>query len=187
MRRASKRDAVEPDIRRRAEALGFLWLENTASTKGRPDACLLRNGHTYWCEVKAPSEPFTRAQLEEFPRIIAHGVPVYVLERPEDVDRLLSGALRAWAPDSITATGRRGQGSRAKKPREFRPGYDRARATAELCSEDCCGLSHLPGRHGCHLHDPWPRMATVENSLLPAPRNGTSDSRSTHKRITRGT
>lgn len=149
--KAQRRDSNESPIRKRAEALGFLWLENTASTKGRPDACLLRNGHTYWCEVKKKGEPFTKAQLEEFPRLIAKGVPVYVLETPEDVDRLSMGILQAWAPSDVTTTVSRGRGSRAKKPREHRPGHSKAERVEDLCATDCCPRSRLPGLTMCAM------------------------------------
>lgn len=172
--RASKRDRNEPEIRRRAEALGFLWLENTASTKGRPDACLLCNGHTYWCEVKAPGESFTPAQVEEFPHLIAKGVPVYVLETPNDVVRLQQGALRPWAPSDVQVV-RSAKGRHTKK-RKYRPGYDRATRVADQCAMAHCATSRLPGEHWCATHEAAREMVTVENSLLPAPRTGTSAS-----------
>ena len=151
--RAQRRDKNEPSIRARAEALGFLWLENNASTKGRPDACLLRNGHTYWCEVKVPGEPYTKAQREEFPRLVAKGVPVYVLETPDDVVRLQQATLRPWAPSDVAAVVSRGRGSRARTPRAFRPGVDRARfGFAEWCEVEHCVTSRVSGSKRCLKH-----------------------------------
>jgi len=149
--RAQRRDRNEPEIRRRAEALGFLWLENNASTKGRPDACLLRNGETYWCEVKEPGASYTPAQVEEFPRLIAKGVPVYVLMTEHHVELLDMGALRPWSPsDAVVVRDAKG---RQKMKREHRPGYDRARTVDELCAMPECPVSCLPGRAGCVRHD----------------------------------
>lgn len=147
MRRASKRDANEKAIRQRAEALGFLWLENNASTKGRPDACLLRNGKTYWCEVKEPGASYTPAQVEEFPRLIAKGVPVYVLMILDDVRRLAAGTLRSWSPSDAEVV-RDGKG-RTKGKSAFRLGYSRARSVWETCNGDFCSTSRLPNRDVC--------------------------------------
>lgn len=152
MRRAFRKDNNEGAIRKRAETLGFLWLENTASTRGRPDACLLRNGQTYWCEVKQQGEPFTKAQVEEFPRLIAKGVPVYVLEQPDDVVRLQQGTLPAWAPSDVTTTFSRGRGGRAKSPRKHRPGHSKARCFAEACVMASCRTSRLPDDYFCANH-----------------------------------
>jgi len=151
MRRAFRKDSTEKAIRQRAEAMGFLWLENTATTKGRPDACLLRGGETFWCEVKTPNEPFTKAQLTEFPRIVAKGVPVYVLEHPDDVVHLMGGNLRPWAPSDATPTST-GRGSRAKKPRVHKPGVSRARRINEMCWCAGCVRSVVPGTLWCETH-----------------------------------
>lgn len=167
MRRASKRDRNEPEIRKRAEARGFLWLENNASTKGRPDACLLRNGHTYWCEVKVPGEPFTQEQMREFPRIVAMGVPVYVLECPEDVDSLGVGTLAAWTLESVKKVWSPAGG---RKKREHRPGYDRALSYSDMCTREGCVTSRLGPLLTCAKHVATREVATVENGLLPAPR-----------------
>lgn len=175
MRRASKRDRNEGPIRARAEALGFLWLENNASTKGRPDACLLRNGQTYWCEVKELGASYTPAQVDEFPRLIAKGVPVYVLEAPEDVDNMALGMLRPWSPlDAVVVRDAKG---RQKTKREHRPGYDRARSIQAQCCIAHCITSRLPGEYLCAKHNggqPPRETANVENGLLPAPHKGVS-------------
>jgi hypothetical protein len=148
MRRASKRDRNEGSIRKRAEALGFLWLENNASTKGRPDACLLRNGRTYWCEVKVPGEPYTPAQMEAFPRLIAKGVPVYVLTTLDDVRRLAAGTLRAWSPERVEKVWSPAGG---RMNRAHRPGHSRAERVVDLCATDCCPRSRLPGLTMCAM------------------------------------
>lgn len=146
--RAQRRDRNEGAIRARAEALGFLWLENNASTKGRPDACLLRNGQTYWCEVKAPGESFTPAQMEEFPRLVAKGVPVYVLTSSWDVDRLNTGTLQPWAPSDVDVV--RSAKGREKGRRAHRPGYSKARlGMNEVCNQPYCIRSKLPGKTTC--------------------------------------
>lgn len=145
--RASKRDKNEPEIRKRAEALGFLWLENNASTKGRPDACLLRNGKTYWCEVKEPGASYTPAQVREFPRLIAKGVPVYVLESLWDVDRLNTGVLQPWSPSDAEVV-RDAKGQKRGK-REHRPGYSKARNLSEMCCRTNCTTAALPKRVVC--------------------------------------
>lgn len=145
--KAQRRDRNEPEIRRRAESLGFLWLENNASTKGRPDACLLRNGQTYWCEVKEPGASYTPAQVREFPRLIAKGVPVYVLETPDDVARLWKGWLKAWSPSDAEVV-RDAKGQRRGK-REHRPGYSKARNVTELCRRVNCAMSRLQGEPWC--------------------------------------
>ena len=154
MRRAQMRDRNEGPIRKRAEALGFLWLENNASTKGRPDATLLRTGATYWCEVKYPGEPFTKDQIEQFSEMAAYGVPVFVIEVHDDVDRLAAGLLKPWAPSDVTATYSRGRGSRAKTPRKHRPGHSRARTLREMCVVSGCARSALSGSVWCALHEP---------------------------------
>lgn len=136
--RGQKRDRNEPEIRRRAEALGFLWLENNASTRGRPDACLLRNGRTYWCEVKVPGEPYTPAQMEAFPRLIAKGVPVHVLTTLDDVRRLAAGTLRAWSPERVEKVWSPAGG---RKNRAHRPGHSRARDFDEMCCAHGCVTS----------------------------------------------
>ena len=145
--RASKRDSNESAIRNRAEALGFLWLENNASTKGRPDACLLRNGQTYWCEVKEPGASYTPAQVEEFPRLIAKGVPVYVLETPDDVHLMVKGALRPWAPSDAMVV--RDAKEQTQGKRAHRPGYSRARTIYEMCVTENCPRSHKIGTNMC--------------------------------------
>lgn len=172
MRRASKRDRNEGPIRKRAEALGFLWLENNASTKGRPDACLLRSGETYWCEVKAPGESFTPAQAEEFPRLIAKGVPVYVLTSEFDVVLLNSGILAPWSPSDVEVV--RDAKGQKKGKRAHRPGYSRARTRLEICDTTHCSRSRLMGEDFCATHQPPREFATVENGLRPAPRKGVS-------------
>lgn len=145
--RGQKRDKNEPAIRRRAEALGFLWLENNASTKGRPDACLLRNGQTYWCEVKEPGASYTPAQVREFQRLIAKGVPVYVLQDLDDVELLGLGWLKAWSPsDAEVVRDAKGQ---TKGRREHRPGYSKARTLAEMCCRAGCATSAREGRVTC--------------------------------------
>lgn len=148
--KAQRRDRNEGPIRARAEALGFLWLENNASTKGRPDACLLRNGQTYWCEVKVPGEPYTKAQMEEFPRIVAKGVPIYVLESVGHVDALTAGTLRPWAPERVEKVWSAAGG---RKKREHRPGHSRAERVVDLCATDCCPRSRLPGLTTCAMHE----------------------------------
>jgi hypothetical protein len=148
--RAARRDNNEPAIRARAEALGFLWLENNASTKGRPDACLLRNGQTLWCEVKVPGEPYTPAQMREFPRLVAKGVPIYVLETTWDVDRLNTGTLQAWAAESVDKVWSAAGGR--KKQRPHRPGVDRARTLAEGCAMPGCATSRATGDAFCLKH-----------------------------------
>lgn len=147
--RAQRRDQNEGEIRKRAEALGFLWLENNASTKGRPDACLLRNGHTYWCEVKERGEPFTPAQMKEFPRLIAKGVPVYVLEKPDDVVRMQQGTLQVWAPGDVERVWSSAGG---RKKVAHRPGYSRARTLDECCMVPGCARSRRDGSHWCLKH-----------------------------------
>lgn len=137
--RGQKRDKNEPEIRKRAEALGFLWLENTASTKGRPDACLLRNGKTYWCEVKEPGASYTPAQVREFPRLIAKGVPVYVLETPEHIVWLAADGLRPWAPDDAEVV-RDAKGQKRGK-QTHRAGHSRARDFDEMCCAHGCVTS----------------------------------------------
>lgn len=145
--RGQKRDKNEPAIRKRAEALGFLWLENNASTKGRPDACLLRSGKTYWCEVKEPGASYTPAQVREFPRLIANGVPVYVLETPDDVHIMAKGALRPWSPsDAEVVRDAKGQ---TKGKRAHRPGHDRFRFIEEACMTEFCARSRLPQKGLC--------------------------------------
>lgn len=145
--KAQRRDRNEKPIRQRAEVLGFLWLENNASTKGRPDACLLRNGHTYWCEVKHPGEPFTEAQVDAFEEMRRYGgVPVFILTSPDDVGRLLQGRLDAWTPESVDKVWSPAGG---RKKREHRPGYSRARDIIELCVNTCCGRSRLPRSNYC--------------------------------------
>jgi hypothetical protein len=148
--KAQRRDRNEPAIRRRAEALGFLWLENNASTKGRPDAVLLRDG-VWWCEVKHKGEPFTKAQVEEFPRIVAAGVPIYVLEEPDDVDRLSAGTLAPWTAESVKRAWSAAGGR--KRTDNHRPGHSRAHAFAELCRMEHCPISRLPGRYVCAKHE----------------------------------
>lgn len=143
-RRAAMRDRNEPAIRARAEALGYLWLAN--SGKGRPDACLLRDGATYWCEVKVPGEPFTPDQMSVFSAMRAAGVKVYVLERPEDVHLLCGGMLPAWTGKDVKVWSPAGG---RKKQREHQPGRDVARSTSELCATVWCTTSRAPGSGWC--------------------------------------
>lgn len=175
--RAQRRDRNEGPIRAHAEALGFLWLENNASTKGRPDACLLRSGETYWCEVKVPDESYTPAQMDTFAAMAQVGVPVYVLEAPDDVVRLLHGNLGRWSAAAVSVV--RDAKGRQKTKREHRPGYDRARTVAEFCTWACCGISRAPGGTKCFAHGATSsgELATMENGLLPAPRKGVSERR----------
>lgn len=172
MRRAFRKDSTERAIRTRAEALGFLWLESTANTKGRPDACLLRSGETYWCEVKSKGEPFTAAQLDEFPRLIAVGVPVYVLEDVEDVHALLNGTLRAWSPADVGSIHSRGRGSRAKRPRVHKPGVSKARTLGEMCIGYGCTRSKADRSRFCLAH--IPNDATPANPARQSNRRKTS-------------
>jgi hypothetical protein len=159
--RAQRRDSNEGPIRKRAEGLGFLWLENNASTKGRPDVCLLNLGATYWCEVKQPGEPFTQAQMDAFAEMKRHGVPVYVLTEGLDVDRLSAGTLAPWTGEGVkvwSAAGGR------KKQREHRPGVDKARNVAEMCTAAGCGTSRRPGSYGCANHP------DEDAEVIPPPR-----------------
>jgi hypothetical protein len=159
--RAQRRDSNEAPIRKRAEALGFLWLENNASTKGRPDVCLLRKGATFWCEVKVPGEPFTPDQMDVFAEMKRYGVLVFVLQRPADIDALLYSALAPWTGEGVkvwSAAGGR------KKQREHRPGVDKARKVAEMCTAAGCGTSRRPGSYGCANHP------DEDAEVIPPPR-----------------
>jgi hypothetical protein len=159
--RAQRRDSNEGPIRKRAEALGFLWLENNASTKGRPDVCLLRRGATYWCEVKRPGEPFTPAQMDAFAEMRRYGVPVYVLTEWLDVYWLSAGALDPWTGEGVkvwSAAGGR------KKQREHRPGVDKARNVPEMCTAPACTTSRRPDSHGCAKHP------DADAGVIPPPR-----------------
>lgn len=159
--RAQRRDNNEGPIRKRAEALGFLWLENNASTKGRSDVCLLRRGSTYWCEVKRPGEPFTQAQMDAFAEMKRYGVPVYVLEEPEDVDRLWHGWLGPWTGEGVKVWSNAGG---RKKQREHRPGVDKARNVGEMCTAEGCSTSRVAGSYGCVKHP------DAADEVLPLPR-----------------
>jgi hypothetical protein len=159
--RAQRRDSNEEPIRKCAEALGFLWLENNASTKGRPDACLLRAGHTWWCEVKQSGEPFTADQMDAFAEMRRYGVPVYVLTCTNDVHLLANGRLPVWTDVGVkvwSAAGGR------KKQREHRPGVDKARNVAEMCTAPGCGTSRRTGAYGCEKHP------EEDEEVIPPPR-----------------
>jgi VRR-NUC domain-containing protein len=147
--RAQRRDANEGPIRKRAEALGFLWLENNASTKGRPDVCLLRRGATYWCEVKMPGEPFTHAQMETFAEMKRYGVPVHILTSAASVSQLDGGMLEPWTGEDVKVWSLAGG---RKKQRAHRPGLDKACNVAEMCTATGCATSRCPGSYGCTQH-----------------------------------
>ena len=149
MRRAAKRDRNERRLVRRLIAHGFLWLAN--SHKGRPDGCALRSGRTLWCEIKEFGESFTPEQVETFNAMLAKGVPVYVLETEEDVDDLAREALPQWTGEGITV---RDAKRTHKGKRPHRPGYSRARpGEREMCVEDFCVTSQLPGKTKCAKHE----------------------------------
>jgi hypothetical protein len=144
VRRAAKRDKPERSIISAAEALGAVVLQ--VSGVGLPDTLVLHKGRTYLVEVKQSGAPITHAQSLTFSRITKSGVPVYVVETPEDMHRLLVAypSLRPWSPDSRPVEG--------KKKRPHRYGVDRARTLAECCLEHGCARSRLMGEDYCLKH-----------------------------------
>jgi hypothetical protein len=68
---------------------------------GFPDlfCCHTKYGHR-WVEVKCPhrsgTSAFTPAQLQEFPKLCAHGSGVWVATTHVDIEKLLMGPYNWW-------------------------------------------------------------------------------------------
>lgn len=160
-RTAAKRDGNEPDIIRAARALGAVVLQQ--SGEGLPDLLVAHKGTMYLVEVKMPGAPLKPAQAETFAVLHAVGVPIYVVETPEQMQTIIRGpAMRyedmplRWLPNARPVEGKR------KRPQ--RPGVDKARNVAELCCADGCSRSRATGSYGCEKHP-----AAVDE-VLPPPR-----------------
>lgn len=141
-RRAAKRDSPEAAIIAAAEALGAVVLQ--VSGVGLPDTLVCHKGRTYLVEVKRIGRTLTHAQGLTFVRIAKSGVPIYIAETPDDMHAILTGGMRPWVPASRPVEG--------EKKRPHRPGKDRMRSTKEMCSEDFCPKSRLPGDTKCQEH-----------------------------------
>ena len=117
-----------------------------------PDTLVCHKGRTYLVEVKRPKKGLTHAQGLTFKRIHESGVPVYVVETPEQMTALLRGGGfvddAAWRPDSRPVEG--------EKKRPHRPGYDRARTLAECCKLPTCRTSTVLGDYFCAKHEGKP-------------------------------
>lgn len=144
---AARRDSNEPALVQLLEAHGALV--QPFSMKGFPDLGVFHKGNLLLAEVKVPGEPFSEEQISTFEKIMAKGVPVYVLETAEDVLALLRGEGRVFIREGIAVWSRSG----GRQKRAHRPGKSRARTVEELCIADCCPLSSLNGRRGpCVKH-----------------------------------
>ena len=143
VRTAAKRDTPERDIIAAAEALGAVVLQ--VSGVGLPDTLVCHRGRTYLVEVKRPKKGLTHAQGLTFKRIHESGVPVYVVETPEQMRRLLEEDIPEWRPDSRPVEG--------EKKRPHRPGHSRARTLEECCKLPTCRTSAVLGDYFCAKHE----------------------------------
>lgn len=56
---------------------------------GCPDYLVLKNGHAFFIETKAPGESPRKSQLAEFAKIQAYGGAVYVVDTSEKVSEVI--------------------------------------------------------------------------------------------------
>lgn len=104
---AARRDANEPEIRKRFAYHG--WHTEQVSGAGMPDLMCwpAHPGVTHRQTVKTASmlvdvkdgngKP-TKAQVSKWRHLRLHGIPVYVVRTEADVDALVAGTLEPWGP-----------------------------------------------------------------------------------------
>lgn len=157
MRTAAKRDTPERECIREAQRLNAEVFQ--VSGAGLLDTLVAYKGALWWVEVKRPGEPLKLKQEKVLLRLHLQDVAAYVVERPEDMRALIEGRLSPWSPGV-----RHVEGVRTKP---HRPGVDKARSVAEMCTAPGCTMSRVEGSHGCEKHP-------GENAeVLPAPRKRT--------------
>jgi hypothetical protein len=148
VRRAAKRDTSEAAIVAEWERLGAH--SEAVSDRGFPDRVVFYRGQTYLAETKTGKRGLTKAQVETFARLDAHGVDVFVIRTPEAARAMLRGELQPWSPTPAQQLANAVK--RRPKPKAFRPGYSRARTSDEMCAEPLCVRSALPLKAKCHEH-----------------------------------
>lgn len=154
MRTAAKRDTPERACIREAQRLNAEVFQ--VSGAGLLDTLVAYRGNLWWVEVKRPGEPLKPKQEKVLLRLHLQDVSAYVVEQPEDMRALIEGRLRPWSPGARPVEG--------MKEKPHRPGVDKARNVAEMCTATGCTTSRAPGSHGCKKHP------GEDAEVLPAPR-----------------
>lgn len=86
---------VEKHLVEKVKDLGGLCYKFVSpNCAGVPDRIVIFSGDVYFVELKAPKEQARKLQLEVFKRIVEQGVPVYLLDSIEDVDRFVKELRR---------------------------------------------------------------------------------------------
>lgn len=167
MRRAAKRDLNERAIIDTWEAMGA-YVESV-SGPGLADTLVHHRGNLFRAEVKGAKRGLTKKQVENFRKAFTAGASTYVIRTPEDAQILLTDSglrLRLeWRPEQGSLAGA------ARKEKPFRPGTDRARSLAEMCTRDGCVRSRSPGMMHCAPHTAEV-FAPPPETLTPLPNGG---------------
>lgn len=93
MRLRARVDANQAQLVAYAVARGASWLSMSKLGRGCPDGILGFRGETYLVEIKTPKGTLTDDQ-REFLRTW-NGGPVHILRTTDDVEVLLTGAVRS--------------------------------------------------------------------------------------------
>lgn len=133
-RYAAKRDANEPQIRKRFAAHGW-HTEQVSSAGGWDLDCYPAHPNVTFrgavrtvvahVDVKDGDGRVTTAQQKKWTALRSPGIPVYVVRTEADVDALVGGTLAPWAPEANPRSPRPPRAQKTATRKEERKGKPR--------------------------------------------------------------
>jgi Holliday junction resolvase len=87
---AVRESLIQKDIIRYLKCAGFYVLKiSDRFRSGIPDLYAVRDGRSFWFEVKAPAGKVTKLQQHEIDQLRQHGASAHVVRSVEDVELVI--------------------------------------------------------------------------------------------------